>query len=295
MENKSLIILDEKSIVLSQDAKISFKDFETLKEIILENVDKYKNLVFTDETIKEAKSIKTQFNKDKKQINSLRIAIKKKLLEPYDNLEKQVKELEDLYNKASEGIEKQISDFDLRRKEELKKMLNDKFNEFSESYSEIDFIDFETELNKNEKWMNLSSLSTSKTEIKLKPAIVEEIESIFVNLDRDIKLINLDNNGARIKTVYLNNGFNLPEAKESVLGMIAKEQEEQARIDAKMENKGYSVRPEKIEAVKQEVKDENKPEVEEIIKVKFQLKGSKTKIKKIVEYIRNCDVEIENI
>lgn len=80
-----------------------------------QRLEKYQNLTFTADTVKEAKETKAGLNKFKEAIESRRKEIKKLCLKPYDEFENKVKELTKLIDEPINTINSQIQTFEERR------------------------------------------------------------------------------------------------------------------------------------------------------------------------------------
>lgn len=90
----------------------SIENLEALKAELIPRLEKYNNLVVTEDSIKAAKDDKAALNKLKKAIEEQRISIKKLYLEPYNVLEAQCKEVVKLIEEPIQAIDKQIKAFD---------------------------------------------------------------------------------------------------------------------------------------------------------------------------------------
>jgi len=101
----------------SLPAAIDF-NFEQLKSELANSLKKYETLVVTKETIKDGKSKKSDLNRLKKALNSQRIAIKNKCMEPYALFEAKVKELTGMIDEAVDAIDKQVKEFDEIKRQE---------------------------------------------------------------------------------------------------------------------------------------------------------------------------------
>lgn len=93
---------------------------EELKEEIAEKMQEYTSLVFTEETIKEAKADRAKLNKLRTAFEDERKRIKKLCMAPYDAFEKQVKELISLIDEPIRLIDGQIKEVEEQRKVEKK-------------------------------------------------------------------------------------------------------------------------------------------------------------------------------
>lgn len=99
--------------------KIEF-NFEELKQEITAKVGLYKNMVYTDETIKEAKADKATLNKFVTALEDKRKEVKKECLQPYESFEKQVKELVAIVNEPVKLIDSQVKTYEEKIKSEKK-------------------------------------------------------------------------------------------------------------------------------------------------------------------------------
>lgn len=144
-------------------------NFEELKNEITTKSELYKNMVYTDDTIKTAKEDRASLNKFIKALEDKRKEVKKQCLEPYNNFEKQVKELVRIINKPVTLIGEQITEFEEREKAAKREEVERLFNEAGfEPFVKLEQI-FDP------KWLNKSSsLKSIATELK---NIAERIKS----------------------------------------------------------------------------------------------------------------------
>ena len=110
--------MNDLQIVRLENTDISSWDFSVLRAELQRGLDSYAGLVYTDETIKDAKNDRSTLNKVKKVIEDARKAYKAKCLVPYDTLEPQIKELVDMVEKQRILIDETVKDFEMRQKEE---------------------------------------------------------------------------------------------------------------------------------------------------------------------------------
>ena len=91
--------MNDLQIVRLENTDITGWDFAMLKAELQSRLDSYAGLVYTDETIKSAKTDRTTLNKVKKAIEDARKAYKARCLAPYEALEPQIKELVEMVEK----------------------------------------------------------------------------------------------------------------------------------------------------------------------------------------------------
>lgn len=165
----------------------SIANLEALKNELAPKLEQYKNLVVTEDSIKEAKNDKANLNKLKKAISDQRISIKKQYMEPYMLLEAQCKELDSLIDEPIQLIDKQIKVF-----EEIEK--NEKFTELSKAFNAMelpDWIDIGDVL--NPKWENKTQkLEALKAEMKANSdkllKEMAEIDKLYENFPHKIAI-----------------------------------------------------------------------------------------------------------
>lgn len=150
-------------------------NFEELKEEITNKSAFYKNMVYTDETIKDAKSDRALLNKFKTALEDKRKEVKKQCLEPYNQFEKQIKELVAIIDEPVKLIGEQITEFEDREKAE-------KHEQIIELFNKAGFQSFVTlEQIFDPKWLNKS--------VSLK-SIEEELTNTVYRIGHDVTTIN---------------------------------------------------------------------------------------------------------
>ena len=147
---------------------------EELKKEIAEKMQEYNTLVFTEETIKDAKADRAKLNKLKTAFEDERKRIKKLCMEPYDKFEKQVKELITLIDEPIGLIDGQIKEVETQKRIQKKQ-------DIEELFKTIGFQPFVT-LDRifDDKWLN-ASVSLSKIEELMRSTmfqIGEEVTTI---------------------------------------------------------------------------------------------------------------------
>lgn len=125
-------------------------NYEELEKQLVEKVDTYKNLVYSEENIKQAKTDRASLNKLSKAIADERKRIKNLLLEPFTDFETKCKKLETIIDEASKNIDVQIKAFE--EKEDTAKMqeIVAYFVTVVGEYSKL--LDFDVIF--NERWLN---------------------------------------------------------------------------------------------------------------------------------------------
>ena len=100
-------------------------NYEEMKAELNEKLVRYNSLVVTEDSIRDAKTDKATLNKVKEAIDTRRKEIKKLCLAPYENFEKQCKELVALIDSPIKSIDSQIAVFDQRLQDEKWKQISE--------------------------------------------------------------------------------------------------------------------------------------------------------------------------
>ena len=95
---------------LSLPEKIIF-NYEELKEGISAKVAHYKNLVYTDDQIKEAKEDRANLNKLKKALNDERIRLEKEYMIPFNTFKAQLNEIIKIIDEPVTMIDSQVKEY----------------------------------------------------------------------------------------------------------------------------------------------------------------------------------------
>ena len=149
-------------------------NYEELKQEITERVATYKNLVYTDDQIQDAKKDVATLRKFTKALSDERIRVKKDLLKPYEDFESKVKELTAIVDESIKNIDGQVKGYeDQKKAEKLEKVLV--------LYNGTDFPEWvQPNLVLDEKWLNASvSLASVQKELETKR---EQIETDLLTL-----------------------------------------------------------------------------------------------------------------
>ena len=103
-------------------------NFEELKKNLSESMEVYKNTVYTDETIGEAKKDVAALRKLSKAVNDRKIEIKKKCLEPFTVIEAQAKELIAMIDEPIAMIGKNVDKYETERRAKRRAKILEEMN-----------------------------------------------------------------------------------------------------------------------------------------------------------------------
>lgn len=144
-------------------------NYEELKKEIAERVQTYESIVYTDETIKEAKADRANLRKLAKALNDERIRLEKEYMKPFTEFKSQVNEVIGIIDKPVAIIDAQIK----RAEEEKKREKEEEIRGILALFN----LPYEIDANRlfSEKWLNASvSMASIKKEIDEKVRKIED-------------------------------------------------------------------------------------------------------------------------
>ncbi len=154
-------------------APITF-NFEELKAELSERVTYYKTVEYTEDQVAEGKKDKASLNHLKTAIEDRRKEIKKECLKPYEEFEAQVKQIVAIIDEPIKLIDKQLKDFEEKKKEEKREAIKELFK----TMGAPSFVTLEKIW--NEKWLNVSFRES---------AIKKEIEDRLAQVASELTII----------------------------------------------------------------------------------------------------------
>ena len=186
--------MNELQVINLDNTDITTWDFSTLKAELQAYLSNYESLVYTDDTIKDAKKDRTTLNKAKKVVEDARKAYKARCLEPYEAIEPQIKELTGLIEERRQQIDETVKEYENRQKEAKEKEVREYYDRVSGSLG----TDADRIYQKvfDPKWTNAS---TNPAKYK------EEIQVAVASAARDLESIrSLESPfGDTLKELYL--------------------------------------------------------------------------------------------
>ncbi len=151
-------------------------NFVEIKKELAGNLEKYQNMVVTEDAIKDAKAYRAKLNKLKEAIEKKRKEIKAECLAPYNAFEKQVKEIVSMIEAPMLAIDGQIKEFEAARKAEKMEEIGAYYK--ANAADIIDLVSFERIF--DPKWLNATASMKS---------IEEEIDKTVTRISGDITII----------------------------------------------------------------------------------------------------------
>lgn len=215
-------------------------NYDELKAALLQKLEYYKGLVYTEDQIKEAKADRANLNALATAIDSKRKGIKKQCLQPYEQFEAQIKDLLAIIKEPVALIDSQIKGYEEEKKQKKLEEVKALFEKLKDAESEeLEFVSFEQIF--EDKFLNASiSLKMVETVINNK------FNAIKCNLKTIAELKEYSFEATEVYKETLNLNEALEKAKYMV--EIAKKKAEEERKEQEKEEEVKEVVPDLQEA-----------------------------------------------
>lgn len=264
-------------------APIQF-NYEDIKKWITEKAKEYKSMVYTEETITNAKSDRATLNKVAKALNDEKIRIKKEVLKPFEDFESKCKELQGIITDASNSIDIQVKAFETKEQEEKKKQIEDLFNTYIGDFKEL--IIFEQIF--NQRWLN-KTYTIKKIE--------DEIKHLIAKTTTDLKVIDAqiqdESINKSVKNYYFNNITD-----PSILGNSL---QEGMKIDENNKKLEQLRNTQKAISEEQNIKENSEKitnivsKTENLIQIDFRVITTKEKFMKLKEFLEINEIDYRRV
>lgn len=178
-------------------------NYAELKQWVSDGLEAYRGRIYTEDTVTEAKRDRATLNKLAQAIDDRRREIKAVYLAPYDQFEKQAKELVEMVKTQSREIDAQIKTYDRQRREDkLERIKTELYTPMIGDLAEL--VPYERL--HDPKWLNVTVSMGAVSE-----ALAEKIELITAGLAALDKLDLPEDVAGDVKRVFLRS-FDLAEA-----------------------------------------------------------------------------------
>lgn len=172
--NKELAVGDFE-ITQLENTDITNWNIDEIKKQLEKTLSVYRNMVYTDSSIKSAKKDKADLNKAKKIIEDARKAYKRQCLEPYEALEPRIIELTNMIEVQRIAIDEVVKDYERKRIEKKEEKIRTYYDEMSSPLGE--YADTLYGMLRDPKWFNVST-DRQKYEEGIRTAISNAAEDI---------------------------------------------------------------------------------------------------------------------
>lgn len=301
---------------------------EELEAAVRAKIAAYENVVYTEDNIKQAKADRAELNKLTKAIEDRRKMVKKKINEPYELFEKELKEILALIEKPVSLIDTQVKAFEDQQKEEKRKQIEAVYQEVIGDLAEV--LPFERVfdpryLNQTFKLLQAqqevkSRVQTVKTDLET----IDSLDSKYKLNAKDVYIKTLDLSKALAENKRLSDLEEKLEAEKRRKAEEEAERQRQAEERRKAEEERLAAERAAAEKAKQEAvadhtESESRPDEDTIkesesaadssaavdafaarpeekrFKTRFCAVGTKDQLNGLVEYMRKNNIEFGRI
>lgn len=276
----SLIVVQQLPIIKEQLHSIKAQAQESVKEVL--------SLACTEETLKVVKERRAALNRDRKDLDARRMAVKKQIMQPFEDFDEVYKEcVTDVYSPADEALKGKITDVEAGLKADKEKKVKDYFAEMVKA-SGVEWVTYE----------DVGVAVTLTASLKsLKAKVKEYVEKVAA----DVACINGMENAPEIMAEYKLCG-SLAVAINSVSqrkDRIAREEaERKQRLEELSAPRVMGTEPPVMD--EQETEDSQKESTEQVMNAKFafmgrtfQCRGTLTQLRELKSFVNDKVDEIQ--
>ena len=262
---------------------------ERLKELSTEidkKVENAKSLICTEETVKEVKQVRADLNKEFKDLEVQRKLVKEQVLVPYMQFEDIYKQyVSDKYKNADIELKNEVDSIENELKTKKEQEIKDYFEEYKTA-NNIDFITY------GQARINVT-LSASMKGLK------EQAKQFIDKIVDDLKLIETQEHKTEILVEYKQT-LNVSQAITSVTNRFKAIEEEKKRQEQKVVhiemNENHEITQksyEQLENAFNKPLEQPKEENEEIWTLKFTVRGTRTKLRELKQFLESGGYDYE--
>lgn len=276
----------DKGIIEVKQLPIIVEQLQEVKAEVTAKVEQALSLVCTEDTVKDVKKVRSDLNKELKDYEERRKAVKTAIMKPYNDFEEIYKDcISDTYKKADTELKGKIDSVENELKEQKKAEVKGYFDEYLTATG-IDFVTFE---NANINVTLSASMKSLKEQAKaFVDKIVDDLNLIDTQEHKDEILYEYKQslNVSNAITTVANRYKAIEEAKAREEERKAREQAE-AEAAAKVESVVEAVAPPTVEPIAPPVEEEK------TYTLKFTVRGTMPQLKALKEFLNNGGYDYE--
>ena len=275
-----------KDLIEVKQLPVIEEQLRSVSTVIDERVKNATSLVCTEESVKTIKEIRAELNKDYKEFETKRKLVKEQVLKPYNDFENVYKEcISDKFRNADLILKGKIDNVENELKAKKEQEVKDYFEEYKTA-NNIDFITY------GQARINVT-LSASMKSLK------EQAKQFIDKVMDDLKLIETQEYKTEILVEYKQT-LNVSQAITSVTNRFKAIEEEKKRQEQKVVhiemNENHEITQksyEQLENVFNKPLEQPKEENEEILTLKFTVRGTRTKLRELKQFLESGGYDYE--
>ena len=275
-----------KDLIEVRQLPVIEEKLRSVSTVIDERVKNATSLVCTEESVKTIKEIRAELNKDYKEFENKRKLVKEQVLKPYNDFESIYKEcISDKFKNADIILKGKIDNVENELKAKKEHEIKDYFEEYKTA-NNIDFITY------GQARINVT-LSSSMKSLK------EQAKQFIDKIVDDLKLIETQEHKTEILVEYKQT-LNVSQAITSVTNRFKAIEEEKKRQEQKVVhiemNGNHEITQksyEQLENTFNKPLEQPKEDNEEILTLKFAVRGTRTKLRELKQFLESGGYDYE--
>ena len=275
-----------KDLIEVKQLPVIEEQLRSVSTVIDERVKNATSLVCTEESVKTIKEIRAELNKDYKEFESKRKLVKEQVLKPYNDFENVYKEcISDKFRNADVILKGKIYNVENELKSKKEKEIKEYFEEYKTA-NNIGFITY------GQARINVT-LSASMKSLK------EQAKQFIDKIVDDLKLIETQEHKTEILVEYKQT-LNVSQAITSVTNRFKAIEEEKKRQEQKVVhiemNENHEITQksyEQLENTFNKPLEQPKEDNEEILTLKFAVRGTRTKLRELKQFLESGGYDYE--
>lgn len=275
-----------KDLIEVRQLPVIEEQLRSVSTVIDERVKNATSLVCTEESVKTIKEIRAELNKDYKEFENKRKLVKEQVLKPYNDFESIYKEcISDKFRNADLILKGKIDNVENELKAKKEQEIKDYFEEYKTA-NNIDFITY------GQARINVT-LSSSMKSLK------EQAKQFIDKIVDDLKLIETQEHKTEILVEYKQT-LNVSQAITSVTNRFKAIEEEKKRQEQKVVhiemNENHEITQksyEQLENTFNKPLEQPKEDNEEILTLKFAVRGTRTKLRELKQFLESGGYDYE--
>ena len=302
MDNALQVITLKQLPIIEEHLQLVKSDVETRTRNAMQ-------LVCTEETRKDVKSIRTELSKEFAEMENQRKRVKEAIMEPYNQFEAVYKEcISDPYKKADAELKKRIDEVESGLKSEKEKAIRDYFNELCKA-NNLPWLRFEqmglkiglsTSVNGTKTALTSTVLRISNEVLEL--SRYENAAELMVEYKKSLNMaLALSTIRARQEQIELQKQYEA-QRRAALEQQRAAEEKVQKAVSEAQETQQDAAEPpiEEVTAPTEETPTEAPVAVQEqaqptIYEVKFSVRGTIEQLKKLKQFIMQEGMSYDDI
>lgn len=250
--------MNELQVVVQQTPGTVVWNYEDLKAEITNALEVYKTTDYDESNIGQAKKDRAMLNKLSKSVNSRKIEIKKKCLEPFETIDAQAKELMTIIQEPIEVIDERLAEYETARRKKAKEAILEYMNKAFDGI-EQQIADKAKETIYDERWENTTTKKSAwKTIIDTKAEMIRFDMEVLDDVEENYRIYA---KGAYRENLRLSDAMQkVQELRKQEEAILKRREEEEER--KKQEEEERRKQQEELAKREAELTDQNQQEEE---------------------------------